>query len=132
MDAYINTLFDTLGIPNEGDDIDMSKIEKALNIQRHSFKWSSVISRWKQELRIRNGIIITCKYGTGCYHAANDDEKIAEAMRRKGRAENESLRVMMILDTVDKTKLNADNRILFDKIRLRMQQSKFELAQLVK
>lgn len=132
LDAYINTLFETLGVPNEGDDIAMFQIEKILNIQRHTFKWTSVIAKWKTELRVRHGIIITCKYGTGCYHAANDDEKLAEAMRRKGRAENETNRIFTILDTIDKTKLNADNRILFDKIRLTMQKSKLELAQSVK
>ena len=129
---YVDKLFETLGVPKDGDDIRMADIEAAIGVNRHTSRWTTVVGKWKETLRVKHGVVITCKYGEGIYHAADDDEKVDEAMRRKGLAEREAGRVLQILDTVERDRLKDGNKTLYDNVRLNMQQGKLKLAQAVK
>lgn len=129
---YIDKLIEVIGVPKDGEDIETNVIEATISISRKSSHWGTIIARYKEILRVNYGVILVCKRGQGYYHACTDDEKIDEAMCRKSRAEREVGRTMMILDTVDRTKLSDINKQLYDNVRLNMQRQKLLLAQSVK
>ncbi len=132
LKPYVDELIRKLGVPKDGEDIEVAKMETALGMERSNARFATIVARWKETLRINHGIIIVCKRGQGCYHACDDDEKVDEACRRKGNAEREVERTVLILNCVDAAKLSDDNAIVFDKLRLNMQKRKLELAQAVK
>ena len=128
----IEKLIDRIGVPNEGDDISTGLIEATLNISKHTSRWNTIIARLKETYRIQYNVILICKRGEGLYHACTDDEKVDEAMRRKGNAQREAGRIRMILDTVNASRLSKEHQEIYDNIRLTMQHNILQLAASVK
>ena len=59
----IDRLIEVLGVPDMGEDISMADIENAINVRRNTHRWSTVIAKWKDVMRVNYGVIILCKRG---------------------------------------------------------------------
>lgn len=129
---YIDKLIELVGVPEEGQDVEMTAMEEALGVKRGTPRWSTLVTRWKEVMRVTYARIMVCKRGEGKYHACLDDEKVDAAMNRKGRAERDVQKAVQILDTVNRNCLSEERRGVYDNVKLAMQRNMLLLAQAVK
>ena len=115
---WVDLLIEKLGVPKEGDEIQMDVIAAVLKTERHSRHYQTIVAAWKRRLFTVHGIVITTELGK--YIAATDDGKVIEAIRLKTKAGKTMGKAVAIMNATDERKLTNKTKPAYNEMKMDM------------
>lgn len=105
---FIVAIDAAIGVPQAGDKLTRAQIARAAGLIVGSSAFSNVLSKWRDQLFARHGVVLLPDYKGG-FTVADDSEKIQLAGRYRNRAFNYANRCVAVAVSADSGKLSASD-----------------------
>ena len=109
-DIDIRALFDTFGVPKEGDVITYEAVTEAVKTPTRSPRWATVTSRWRKRLVKEHNVYLQAR--DGAFRVMDPGTRVDHGAAQYRGAARKVKKAYVVIGTTDHTRLSAEQKAI--------------------